>query len=398
MQGTRMGRTSAKESDEWKREMDGEWVGVLLAVMGQGIWRKLEEDTGWEKEKARTLFDMSVNSVDWKVGNWGREDGGEACFTGIVEAAYMLAWLVAKVSEGREATSLKILADACNSTLCVKAKRIRDAYLGKRKGDEKKMGENVFRKLVTACNVLANLVIREEGCVGKDAEARSVTDLDGVICSGVSSLFQLAAICSEGGNRCFPRDWRKRKICVWGWRPLSGIASEEDDMFTADALFAINQLILKRHFERRVLERNVVMIKRLDKIISEDVEKMKREVQDVEVISESRDGGPLTLSLLNIHPSLSPVTGEAKRGAKDGRSVATTVYCIALKLTIFCSSLRSSPSLIPTLFAIRFGHRSETPFLHLVPLDPTPRNLRRVRIPPPRGGLYNGCFTHGGSR
>jgi len=33
------------------------------------------------------------------------------------------------------------------------------------------------------------------------------------------------------------------------------------------------------------------------------------------------------------------------------------LYCIALKLTTFCSSLRSSPPLIPTPFAIRFAHR-----------------------------------------
>ena len=51
-------------------------------------------------------------------------------------------------------------------------------------------------------------------------------------------------------------------------------------------------------------------------------------------------------------------TGETRRGAKNGRSVATTVYYIALNLITFHSSLRSSPSLIPTLFAIRFAHRS----------------------------------------
>jgi len=49
--------------------------------------------------------------------------------------------------------------------------------------------------------------------------------------------------------------------------------------------------------------------------------------------------------------------GEAERGAKDGRSAATTVYCLELLLITFHSSLLASP-LIPTPFAIRFAHCS----------------------------------------
>jgi len=46
------------------------------------------------------------------------------------------------------------------------------------------------------------------------------------------------------------------------------------------------------------------------------------------------------------------------RGKEDGRSELTTVYHLCTITYTFCSSLRSSPSLILTLFAIRFAHRS----------------------------------------